>query len=60
MSGNDTEEWITPEEAADYLKVEVSTVKKWVKLRQIPHGKVRSLTRFKKSQLDEWVRESAA
>lgn len=48
--------WLTAEEAAEYLQVKESTVKKWVKLNQIPHGKVGSLARFRREDLDEWAR----
>lgn len=55
----DAEPWLTAEEAAGYLQIEVSTVKKWVKLRQIPHGRAGSLPRFRRSELDRWMKEKA-
>lgn len=56
----DADRWMTAEEAAEYLQVAESTVKKWAKLDQIPHGRVGSLARFRKSDLDEWAKQNAA
>ena len=50
----------TAEEVADYLRVSVETVKKWVKLDQIPHGKAGSLARFRKSDIDAWLASNAS
>lgn len=55
----DADRWMTAEEAAEYLQVAESTVKKWAKLDQIPHGKVGSLARFRKADLDAWAKQNA-
>jgi excisionase family DNA binding protein len=52
----ETRDWMTAGEVADYLKVEESTVKQWVKLKKIPHGRAGSLSRFDRKEIDEWVR----
>lgn len=54
---NPPEALMTPEEAAAYLKVAPGTVRQWVKLGRIPFIKVRSLTRFRRSDLDAWLGE---
>lgn len=51
----ESREWMTAAEVADYLKVEESTVKQWVKLKKIPHGKAGSLARFDRETIDAWV-----
>ena len=47
------------EQAADYLGIEIPTVKKWVKEGKLPYVKIsRKCTRFKKVDLDKFI-ESA-
>jgi PTS system nitrogen regulatory IIA component len=58
-TNKEAERWMTAEEAAEYLQVAEATVKKWVKLDQIPHGKVGSMARFRKSDLDAWALANA-
>ena len=49
--------WIGIEEAASYLGVKVVTVREWIKKDNgIPAHKIGKLWKFKKSELDEWVK----
>lgn len=49
--------YIGLEEAATYLNVKPVTVRKWIRQKNgIPHYKIGHLLKFKKAELDEWVR----
>ena len=56
MNGNYSESWIGIEEAATYLGVTKDTVRNWIKKTDIPAHKIGKLWKFKKSELDEWVK----
>ncbi len=56
MNYNNEENWIGTEEAAQYLDVKVTTLRKWLKGKKIPAHKIGKLWKFKKSELDEWVK----
>lgn len=47
-------------EAAEYLKVNVSTLQKWAARGEIPHAKVGRLLRFRLGDLDRWIFDRAA
>ncbi len=48
--------WIGLEEAAKYLDVRKDTVRSWIKKTDIPAHKIGKLWKFKRSELDEWVK----
>ncbi|MDY5649730.1 MAG: helix-turn-helix domain-containing protein [Candidatus Enterosoma sp.] len=49
--------WISIEEAANYLGVKIVTIREWIKKKNgIPAHKIGKLWKFKKSELDEWVK----
>jgi len=50
--------YINIEEAAQYLGVSVITVRNWLKREDsgIPAHKIGRLWKFKRSELDEWVK----
>lgn len=49
--------WISIEEAANYLGVKIVTIREWIKKQNgIPAHKIGKLWKFKKSELDEWVK----
>lgn len=51
------DKWISIEEAADYLGVKAVTVRAWIKKNtSIPAHKIGRLWKFKKEELDEWVK----
>lgn len=55
MENND--KWINLEEAADYLSVNKDTIRNWIrKGTGIPAHKIGKLWKFKKSELDDWVK----
>jgi excisionase family DNA binding protein len=54
---SENEKLLTPEEAADYLKVNISTVYRYFSEEKnpLPHYKIKGIVRIKKSELDEWI-----
>lgn len=51
------DKWISLEEVADYLGVNKDTVRNWIKKdSSIPAHKIGRKWKFKKSELDEWIK----
>lgn len=51
------DKWIGIEEAANYLDVNKDTIRNWIKKNKgIPAHKIGKLWKFKKSELDTWVK----
>ena len=48
---------LTIEEVAKYLRVSDRTVYDWAQKGEIPAGKIGTVWRFKKSELERWVNE---
>jgi excisionase family DNA binding protein len=49
--------WIGIEEAANYLGVNKDSIRNWIKKDiQIPAHKIGKQWKFKKTELDEWVK----
>ncbi len=46
---------LTPQQAADYLGIKLSTIYSMCMRRQIPFCKIGKLNRFRKSDLDQWI-----
>lgn len=58
--GNMTEQkndnYISIDEAAEYLGVKTSTIRTWIKKKNMPSHRVGGkLLKFKRSEIDEWV-----
>ena len=47
-------DFLTAEEVAEYLKVDIMTVYRLSKEGRIPASKIGHLWRFKKTEIDEW------
>ena len=56
MSDNYSDNWIGVEEAAQYLGVTKDTIRNWIKKTDIPAHKIGKLWKFKRSELDAWVK----
>ncbi len=56
MNENYTEKWISLEEAANHLGVTKDTIRNWIKKTDIPAHKIGKLWKFKRSELDTWVK----
>lgn len=51
------DKWINTDEVAEYLGVKATTIRKWIKRNtRIPARKIGRLWKFKKDELDEWVK----
>lgn len=56
MSPNLSDNYISIDEAAEYLGIKTVTLRNWIKKdEQIPAHKIGKLWKFKKSELDAWV-----
>jgi len=44
-------------EAAQYLKVSVRTLRRWVAEKRVPHAKIGGLVRFRRQALLDWLAE---
>lgn len=54
---NSENRWIGIEEAAKYLDVNKDTIRNWIKKKNgIPAHKIGKLWKFKKSELDDWIK----
>lgn len=57
MIENNEDKWIGIEDAANYLSVSKDTIRNWIKKDTgIPAHKIGKLWKFKKSELDEWIK----
>lgn len=53
----DDDKWIGIEEAANYLSVNKDTIRNWIKKdKGIPAHKIGKMWKFKKSDLDIWIK----
>ncbi len=52
--------WLSVEEIADYLGIKRDTVYKWIDRKKMPAHKVGSLWKFKRTEVDNWVRSGGA
>ena len=52
--------WLSVDEIGSYLGVKRDTVYKWISERGLPAHKVGRLWKFKKENVDEWVRNGGA
>lgn len=56
METNYQDSWIGLTDAARYLDVTSDTIRNWIKKTDIPAHKIGKLWKFKRSELDEWVK----
>lgn len=54
------ERWLSVDELASYLGVKRDTLYKWITRRSMPAHKVGRLWKFRKEEVDAWVRSGAA
>ena len=52
--------WLSVVDIAEYLGVKKDTVYKWLSKKTIPAHKVGRLWKFKKDEVDKWVRTGSA
>lgn len=57
MSDANNDKWINIEDAAEYLDVKAVTIRDWIKKNTgIPAHKIGKQWKFKRSELDLWVK----
>ena len=56
MTKNENDNYISIDEAAEYLGIKTVTISNWIKKEMVPAHKVGKLWKFKRSELDEWVK----
>lgn len=57
MAENKTDNYIGIDEAAEYLGIKTVTLRNWIKRdEKLPAHKIGKLWKFKKSELDQWVK----
>lgn len=57
MNDNKVDNWINIEEAAEYIGVKVITIREWLKKSDtIPAHKIGKQWKFKRTELDEWIK----
>lgn len=52
--------WLSVEEIAQYLGVSKDTVYTWINKKKMPAHKIGRLWKFKKDEVDIWVRDGKA
>ena len=55
-----SDRWLSVEEVALYLGINKGTLYKWITRKSIPAHKVGRLWKFKKEEVDEWVKTGKA
>jgi len=54
------ERWLSVDEIAEYLGVSKDTVYGWINSRGMPAHRVGKLWKFKKADIDDWVKSGGA
>lgn len=52
--------WLSVDEVAAYLGIKRDTLYKWITRKAFPAHKVGRLWKFRKDEVDEWVRRGTA
>ena len=52
--------WLSVEEIAAYLGIKRETLYKWLAEKNMPAHKVGRLWKFRKDEIDEWVKSGSA
>jgi excisionase family DNA binding protein len=54
------ERWLSVEEIAEHIGVTKDSIYRWIERRGLPAHRVGKLWKFKRSEVDEWVRTGKA
>jgi excisionase family DNA binding protein len=60
MNDVTSDRWLSVDEIAGYLGVKRDTIYKWIDRKNLPAHKVGSLRKFRKEEIDDWVRSGQA
>jgi excisionase family DNA binding protein len=52
--------WLSVGEIAEYLGISKDTVYAWITVKGLPGHRIGRFWKFKRSEVDEWVREGKA
>ncbi|WP_289022068.1 helix-turn-helix domain-containing protein [Desulfobacter postgatei] len=52
--------WLSVDEMAEYLGVRRDTIYRWINDKRMPAHKIGRLWKFKKDEVDTWVRDGKA
>ena len=52
--------WFSVDDIAAYLGIKRDTVYRWISERNMPGHKIGRLWKFRKEEIDEWVKSSGA
>jgi len=52
--------WLSVDEIAVYLGIKRDTVYRWINERNLPGHKIGRLWKFRKEEVDEWVKSGGA
>jgi excisionase family DNA binding protein len=52
--------WLSVDEIAIYLGIKRDTVYRWISERNLPGHKIGRLWKFRKEEVDEWVKSGGA
>jgi excisionase family DNA binding protein len=52
--------WLSVDEIAAYLGIKRDTIYKWIEFKDMPCHKVGRLWKFRKEEIDDWVRSGQA
>ncbi len=56
MNNETQDNYISIDEAAEYLGIKPVTLRNWIKKELVPAHKIGKLWKFKRSELDEWIK----
>ena len=60
MQASQNDNWISLEDAATYLGIKEVTLRNWIKQgKDVPASRIGKLWRFKRTELDEWVKKNS-
>lgn len=54
------EPWVSTKDIAEHLGITMETVRKWIKSGEIPCIRIGKLWKFKKSEVDTWLKSGGA
>jgi excisionase family DNA binding protein len=60
MESKMEDRWLSVDEIGDYLGIKRDTVYKWISEKGMPAHKIGRLWKFKKDEVDTWVRDGKA
>ncbi|MEE9368279.1 MAG: helix-turn-helix domain-containing protein [Pontiella sp.] len=60
MESKMEDRWLSVDEIGDYLGIKRDTVYKWISEKDMPAHKIGRLWKFRKEEVDAWVRSGKA